>query len=305
MYIDLFWIVCYPIFIGEIMAKQDIKEIVKEKFGFIDKDLEGKEDSFSRMSYLDQNKVEEKIKFYMEEFNLTKEEFGKMVKIFPKLLIKSNSNVQSKETFYMKEFKLTKEEFSKMVKVLPSLLGHNEDSVRAKISFYMEEFGLTKKEFCKMLIKMPTLLGLDKDSIINKHKSIKELKIDNSVVVEHPDILTAPEKSLKVRYMILYIVYGCDSFLKNFGWQMTSHKKTWARLCGIREIGESKITAIDLLLSEKNFFQKYKIDSKTLMERYPFTKETVKQINAQYRQVAEKTDGLDLKLSEEELGLDK
>ena len=285
------------------MEKQNIEKILKEKLDFTDTDLENKEKLISYISYLTENTIEEKIKFYLEEFNLTKQEFAQLVKKLPSLLGLDKESIQEKELFYLKEFNLTKKEFAQLVKKMPPLLGYTQENVQEKELFYLKEFNLTKQEFAQLVKKMPQLLNFSQESVINKHKMIRELEFDDDVVIKNPTILSAPENSLKVRYMVLYIVEKTDKFIEINNWSMTSHTKTWARLCGLQEISSLKITAKDLILSEKQFAKKFKIDSKTLMERYHFTKKAVAQINAEYQNIAKQTYGLDLKISEEELGL--
>lgn len=279
------------------MENKELITLLKERFGFTDKEVESKRDEILRILYLNKDIIARKAQFYMQEFNLSKDEFIKILKVSPSLLAYKEDSAKAKKEFYMQEFNLSKEEFGKMLKALPTLLGLNEDSVKAKKEFYMQEFNLSKEEFAKMLKISPALLSYKENSVKSKHKAMKELGIDDREVIKNPAFFTAPENSLKVKYMILYIASNSDSFMERINWQMTSHKKTWARLSWIREIGYEKIKFGDIIDREKNFIKKFKIDSGRLMEKFPFTKEAVSQINAEYEEIAKRTGGLELKLS--------
>ena len=309
------------------MDKKDIKAFLKERYDFTDKQINKKESNITRIAYLDKERILAKETFYMQEFNLTKDEYNKMIKFLPALLGLDIESVKAKETFYMQVFNVNKDELHKMIKLSPALLGYNEDSIKAKISFYMQEFNLTRDKINKIItpallclsentikakisfymqefnlskdeinsIISPSWLCLSDENIKNKHKILKELNIPDSIIINDPAILTAPELSLKVRYMILYIVEKSDVFLRK-KWYMTSHKKTWARLCWLRTIGKKIMSTRDLLISEQNFFDRYNIDSKTMMDKFPYNNDAIDMINTEYENVSKATDGIELRL---------
>ena len=55
-----------------------------------------------------------------------------MLKAMPTLLAHSEDTVMQKMKFYKNEFDLSSEEFSKMLKFLPSMLGFSEESIKQK-----------------------------------------------------------------------------------------------------------------------------------------------------------------------------
>ena len=304
------------------MTKEEFRKMIKSSpalFSYKEKTVKAKEefyinefkltkDEFCRMlkmlpallSYNEES-VKAKEEFYINQFKMTKEEFCKMLKVSPALLNYNEESVKSKEEFYINEFNLTKEEFNKILKMLPALLSYNEETVKSKEKFYIEEFNLTKEEFGKMIKLLPTLLGLNEKSVKLKHKAMKELEIDESLLIKYPQFLNSPAESIKIKYMILYIANNSNSFIKNANWQMTSHKKTWARLSWLREMGVEKIKLTDIIGEEKRFFNKFKINSKILMKKFPFTKDAIEQINVEYKETAKRTGGLELQISDEEL----
>ena len=56
------------------MENKELITLLKERFGFTDKEVESKRDEILRILYLNKDIIARKAQFYMQEFNLSKDE---------------------------------------------------------------------------------------------------------------------------------------------------------------------------------------------------------------------------------------
>lgn len=222
--------------------------------------------------------VRQKASFYKKEFNLTSEEFIKMQKRLPALLSYSKESVKQKASFYKQVFNLANEEFKKMLMGLPMLLCYSEESVRQKVIFYKKEFNLTDEEFIKMLKLLPTLLGLSEESIRQKKEQILNINISKKYLINSPSILTVPTNTLKIRYLILRQVAPKERLLKRMNAFITNQDKLYARLAYFKNEKTEDIYLSNLLAYEKLFQQKFGVTTQELIQKYPITEKVLKNL---------------------------
>ncbi len=152
-----------------------IEEILIKYFGWTQSEIENKFEILNRINYInDEKDVLSKAEFYKKEFNLSDDDFNKMLKSLPALLGYSEESVCRKKEFYKKEFSLSGNDFNKILKILPTLLGLLEESVCKKKEFYKKEFSLSDNDFNKMLKILPTLLGYSEESVKSKEEFYKK-----------------------------------------------------------------------------------------------------------------------------------
>ena len=209
----------------------------------------------------------------IKHFEWTEQEVKEKANIILHVTFKDEQKVLDKAKFYQQEFDLSRTDFIKMLKVLPTLLNLSEESVKAKANFYQQEFDLNRAEFIKMLKGLPVLLSLLEESVKEKHKQILDLNIPKSVIIKNPNILTVPTNTLKVRYTILRQVATREDILSKI-WFMTSQDKTYARLRYLQN-KSNKIKISHLLQDEKRFVNAYGVESKELMKIYKLTPEAI------------------------------
>ena len=152
-----------------------IEAILIKNFGWTQSEIENKFEILNRINYInDEKDVLSKAEFYKKEFDLSDNDFNKMLKTLPQLLGYSEESVERKKELYKKEFNLSDNDFSKMLKTFPALLCSSEECVKSKKEFYKKEFDLNDNDFSKMLKVLPTLLSLSDESVVRKKELYKK-----------------------------------------------------------------------------------------------------------------------------------
>ena len=268
----------------EIEEKQNVLSYVSndgdaaiKKAEFYQKEFDLTKDEFTKMVKtfptllgLAEETIKAKAGFYQNEFNLTKTEFIKMIKTSPALLGCLEKSIKTKVKFYQSEFNITKTEFVKMLKTLPALLGLAEETIKEKTDFYQNEFNITRADFIKMIKKLPALLSYSEESVKEKHQQMIDLKLPNNYIVENPNIVIPPVNTLKIRYAILRNVASREEILSKSNWYMTSQDKTYARLVYFLN-QKNNVAFNNLFKSETAFEKRYKVSSDDLMKEYKLT----------------------------------
>lgn len=233
---------------------------------------------------------------YIEHFGLTRDEFKKLLLHDAFIFRPANETILQKEEFFRKNFGFKKNDFVKLLKQNPCLLCYSEDSILQKANFIANEFNLSKDQACDAIKNWSTILSLSPESLHAKNKILQEIGIDPSFVCYDPKIVSAPEKSLKARYIIARSVATDEELFSKKAWYMTNQNKVFARLQYLKSI-KHKVKIGDLYQEEKQFEQYYGIDSESLIKVYRLDSENLQNLLEQFNLHSDKK----IKLSKAEL----
>jgi len=193
------------------------EEILKTYFDFTDQDIKDKSSVLSHAYIVDIDKILAKTNFYMNEFNLTKQEFIKIIKKQPTLLNLSEEGIKAKTNFYRLKLNLNKQQFIKMLKSCPAVLAFSEENIESKTNFYKKEFRLSDDEFVKIIKTAPTLFAFTEESIIAKKEFyIKEFDLTEQEFIKlikiSPSLLIYSEESVKTKLDFYLQELGLNKF---------------------------------------------------------------------------------------------
>lgn len=234
---------------------------------------------FPNILSLTDETIKNKINFYCEEFHLTVSEFARIFKKLPTLMGLQESTVQQKANFYCQQFSLTKPEFNKMLKAMPSILSYSEARILDKIKFYTTNLNLTQEELNKMVKKTPTLVCLNEQTMQGKIAQINDLRISANNIVRNPRILTIPENTLKVRYLLLRQIASPEAIFSS-NTLIINQDKSYARMAYFNDKKSQKANLLVINLSEKEFNRIYGVSSTELQQKYRLTPLKIKMLES-------------------------
>lgn len=254
-----------------------------------------------------------KEKSYMKDLGIGFDDFVSIIERQPSILGFSNDDAKTKQSDYNKEYSISGTKFAKRAKSTPSILNLNEENIKNKYNFYQERygfseidygkmaskgsqvmtlspetvlskeiliknaFGIETEDFAKMIFKQPAILGQSADSIKLKKQQIDDLKIPTTLLIENPNMLTAPANSMKIRYMIVRSIANREDVLKNTGWYLVNQNKSYARLCYFI-LNEKPVKLTHLVSNERNFQKQFGVSSASLMEMYKIDEKVIENI---------------------------
>ena len=219
---------------------------------------------------LTEQTIHNKHKFFCDEFELSKQEFTTVLKKLPMLLCLKEENIKSKIDFYCKEFGLTRKEFNKMFKSIPSLLSFGENSIKNKIDFYHKSLNLSHDQINQMVKRSPVLLCMKEESIQKKLTQFVDLKITADEIVKNPKLLTIPENTLKIRYLLLRQIANKSAILAS-NTLIINQDKIYARMAYFKNEKHKNAGLSFINISEKEFFKNYHVHTDDLKEKYRLT----------------------------------
>ena len=211
-----------------------------------------------------------KQKFFCEEFKLDKQEFTTVLKKLPMLLCLKEESIKNKVDFYCQNFDLTHDEFNKMFKSIPSLLSFGEGAVLNKVNFYGKKLKMNQEQINQMVKNTPVLLCLKEESIQNKLVQIADLRITPDDILKNPRILTVPENTLKIRYLLLRQVVSKEEILAS-NTLIINQDKTYARMAYFKNEKHKDVSLSVINMSEKEFGKNYGANTNALQEKYRLT----------------------------------
>lgn len=211
---------------------------------------------------------------YLDHFNFSRDEFKKILLHKAFVFRPSNESILQREEFFLKTLGMKKKDFTKVIKQNPSLLCYSENSILQNINFIASEFDLSKEQTCHVIKTWSTILSLSPESLHAKKQILEEIGVDPNVITHDPKIVSAPEKSLKARYLLARCIAPEDDVFSKKAWYMTNQNKVYARLQFLKSLNH-KVTLNDVYQEEKQFQKYYGISSETLMDTYRLDEETL------------------------------
>lgn len=223
-----------------------------------------------RLIFITGDQVESAKKVLMHKFTLSEAEVQEAAKRVPTLLFFSEQELKQKFDFYYPRY-FIKRDFKEIVSVCPEFLTMKESVFIKKLSEVCQTFELDEKKGCELIRRFPHVLFFP--SIKNKILGFSKISIGRTFVKTYPEICFSPEIGLPIKFIITRIL-GLDG-------RFSEIVKAETRLLISRflfmqsyEIFEHE----DLLLSEDEFFKKYKISSKVLKISYKFDQNELKNL---------------------------
>ena len=265
------------------------EDLIKDKLAFLNDELKLDKNGFTYLIKvlpsilgLSKDKIKGKVAFYQKELNITTDEFVKMLTKLPTMLGYSEESVLNKLKFYQHEFNIGQAELFNLVKVCPHLFSFNEDTIKDKIKLYQEALNLDKAEFVCLLKKQPILLCYSETNIKGKLAQFADLGITKYHLMNDQTLLSVPNNTMKIRYMILKQVASREEILRKKCVLINNQNKLYARIAFFKNETQKEFNLNDVTNGEKRFTKKYKVSSDDLMKKYKLTKEKIYSLQGLY-----------------------
>lgn len=247
-----------------------------------------------------QTSVRSKINFYKRTLGYSQKQFQQNPVLLNYDCLSDETapgSVQYKIKFYEKYLGFTILDFQAHPKCFDydcSLDNKSSKSIIAKIKYYTENLGFAIEEIKDNfdLLRLDIANGQNPNAVPNKIKKLQEIGISIQDIREDPRLLFIPVADIKDKYVLWCTICPDKSFLKKNKWYVTSPEKVYARyqyliLEGValaKGLSDgSLITALNR--GEKEFVRRFKMDSDTLMKKYPLDEVTLAGLYKQYAEL--------------------
>lgn len=232
-----------------------------------------------------------KIKTYGELLGFTKRQFQKNPNLLNYDCItgpEDPSSVKGKIRFYQKHLGLTPKHFQSDPGVFSYDCSESGSptSVLKKLEFYQNTIGLTPDHIRENLV----LLHFDIDpksksptSVAKKLEAIYKIGLTNEDIQANPRILASPAEDLEEKYILWSTIFPDKRYMSLLTWFITRPEKIYARYRYLTdELHHSSLRPNHLDHCESQFIKRFKSDSQSLMERYPYDDEAKKALYEKY-----------------------
>lgn len=285
------------------------------------------------------SKTAESADFLKEHFNLSDDEFIKLLKKFPGIVSNSKqtlkeridsytkllglenqpeifrevylkypimlalpeSNFHDKHRLYAINFGIDLDKLKYIIVQNPQLLGECNDTIVLKAREYIKGLNIASFQFGKMINKNSRILVYSQDSIADKCKKVVEFGLVKEFI-EDPNMFATPAESFKIRYMLSKI---CEDKALNL--LIQNEFKSLARLKYIIEYNEMNTQLRNIPLSavyttEKRFVRRTGVSSSQLMadKRYQVNDELLEKTEEMYNGILDTDNAHRLTFTDEE-----
>lgn len=206
-------------------------------------------------------------------------------------LIKSVQNY-----FTTSNIEMSETEAVAYIKKHPALLNYDASALKHKFKEFAK-FGWSKSQITRAYNKNKNLLSFNNEDLKDKVMIYKDLGFTSSQLIANPMLLSCPSKDIKLKYMFA-VILGFNT--KNVKYYIQSFQKTYARGCYLKVNNES--ANYNLLLTRKNFEDKFQIADCDILESYAVTKDAVLLIQKTYEALLEENKNLPyIELTDDEI----
>lgn len=224
--------------------------------------------------YVNKETVEELRKILMYDFSFSQAEIGIILRSCPSLALFSKQKLMELYNFYYPKY-FIKRDFKEMITKCPEFFMIFPKEFLNKLSDIKRVFGIADKEACHLITTEPNLLFYS--SIEDKLQGFKRLFINKEYIRRNVELLTKPEISIPLKFIISRIL-GLDSdFDKVCG---VDSNLFISRFIFMQQYGNFEHK--DLFMSEQGFEEKYHISSRVLLINYRLDMKTVDNISTYY-----------------------
>ena len=236
--------------------------------------------------------VKYKMKVYAELLGFTKREFQKCPSLLNHDCISGEddpSSVRGKIKVYREFLGFEDADFF----VDPGVFSYDCSdsgsltSVKKKVAFYENNIGLTKEH----IRKNPILLHFDCDpestsptSVAKKLEAIYKIGLTNEDIQANTKLLMTPAEDLEEKYVLWSTIFPDKRYMELLTWFITRPEKIYARYKYLtEELHHPALRPNHLDHCESQFIKRFKSDSASLMERYPYDEAAKKEIYSKYK----------------------
>ena len=141
----------------------DTRTILIENWGFSPEEVSSKQFQIKKLGEISNEYIEEKAKFYENEYGISHDEFLKIIHVFPSTISLSQQYVLDKFEFYKNTFGFTKQSFKKMIKNGANAISYSVENILDKFHNLQKQYGISASEYGRMIVATPSLIGISYD----------------------------------------------------------------------------------------------------------------------------------------------
>ncbi len=199
----------------------DTRTILIENWGFSPEEVSSKQFQIKKLGEISNEYIEEKAKFYENEYGISHDEFLKIIHVFPSTISLSQQYVLGKFEFYKKTFGFTKQSFKKMIKNGANAISYSEENILDKFHNLQKQYGISASEYGRMIVATPSLIGISYDMF----------KERETLYIEHFGLTRDEFKKLLLHDAFILrpanetILQKEEFFKKNFGFKKNDFVK--------------------------------------------------------------------------------
>lgn len=231
---------------------------------------------------LPEEKVSAQIKMLDENLHLQHTQTTKIVQKNLNFLAVSLKYIKQKKDVIKQILSLTNEEIELFVSKAPEVLLYKDVVIKERVKFFQEKFMLSHEQTKEMIAGCPSIIKKEMfNQISTSFKDIVKYTsqiADKKAIIKNASLLTFPSRKLKVRYLILAPIFEKEVILEGNN-LMRNERLLWARREFLRKEGLDEKLILD---GKKTFEESAGLSDNQLIKEFPFTFQSVDNLEAEY-----------------------
>lgn len=231
---------------------------------------------------LSEEKILAQLEMLKENLNLQDEQISKLVQRNANFLGISQKYIKQKKDALKQTLSLNNEEVDLFVSKAPDVLLYKDIVINERVKFFQDKLMLSNEQTRTMIINSPSIMRKEVFGQIDKSfkDSIKYVSqiADKEAIIKNAMLLTFPARKLKVRYLILAPIFEKEVILDGNN-LIRNERLLWARREYLRREGMDEKLILD---GKKTFEGRTGLSDNQLIKEFPFTFQSVDNLEAEY-----------------------